>query len=55
MHSLQDATRTRTMTTDELRASFSVEGPFQPNATSPTSTESDSAALCRKSAAAAVR
>jgi len=30
MHTLPDATRARTMTTDELRASFLVEGLFQP-------------------------
>ncbi|MDB4873779.1 MAG: KduI/IolB isomerase [Gemmatimonadetes bacterium] len=32
MHYLPDAVRTRTMTTDELRASFLVEGLFQPGA-----------------------
>ena len=32
MHTLPDATRTRTMTTNDLRASFLVEGLFRPGA-----------------------
>lgn len=32
MHFLPDATRTKTMTTDELRASFLVQGLFEPGA-----------------------